>query len=48
MTLVVMIICGLGVTRYLRMKQDKILKASEGVQTDAERPSSASDMVSLG
>ena len=54
-TLVTMIICGLGVTRYIRNKNAEVTLRSEGVQTDFSQensstrdPPASSDLVTLG
>jgi len=53
--LVTMILCGLGVTRYLRNRKNEVQFSTEGVQTEfsnssanTREPPSGSDFVTLG
>jgi Protein of unknown function (DUF1640) len=49
-TLVTMIICGLGATRYLLYQKTQVTQESEGVQTESSssEPPTGSDLVTLG
>lgn len=49
-TLVTMVICGLGATRYLLNQKSEVTQESEGVPTDSGRlePATSSDLVTLG
>ena len=54
-TLVTMVLCGIGVTKYFRNRKAEILSSSVGVQTDIPDdpkhhgpPPAGSDIVGLG